>query len=173
LKTLLLVGIALILLSVSIASFSGFVCGTAQHMVTQIEKVVASLTVNTSDLGSIEEGETKVYCKDTVLGLGNALEVATTEDNVYLDFTSDLYSLDNYYNTYNITVKYAAVGSNSNHKVGDTANTVTLESPAIVVTLDKAGVWSFDLEITTTAKSVNSDQTTTVTILVTAETPAG
>jgi hypothetical protein len=37
------------------------------------------------------------------------------------------------------------------------------------VTLDKAGFWSFDFEIAMTAKSVTSDQGTSLTIIATAE----
>jgi hypothetical protein len=76
-------------------------------------------------------------------------------------------SLSTYYTAYAITVKYAAVGNGSSRAVGDTACTMTLESPdPPAVTLDKAGTWRFDFEITTTAKSVSSDQPTTVTIVV-------
>jgi hypothetical protein len=125
------------------------------------------LTQGNSDLGDIEEGETKSYTKATVSTLGNVINIATTEGNVYLHFDSDVDSLSTYYTTYAITVKYSAVGNGSSHAVGDTACTMTLESPdPPAVTLDKAGTWRFDFEITTTAKSVSSDQPTTVTIVV-------
>jgi hypothetical protein len=169
LKILLIVGIALIVLSISIAGVSGFVCEMAQHTVTQTEKVIACLVIQNSVLGNLEEGETKAYSKDTVSSLGNALGVTTTIDNVYLNFKSDFDTLSAYYSTYTIAVKYATVGSGSTHSVGDTACTMTLNGSAIVVELDKTGVWSFDLAITTTALSVGSDQATTSTLVVTAE----
>jgi hypothetical protein len=169
LKILLLVGIALILLSISVAGVSGFVYGMAKHTVTQTEKVIDYLTMQNSVLGNLEEGATKAYSKDTISSLGNALGVTTTIDNVYLSFKSDFDDLSAYYSTYNITVKFAAVGSGSTHSVGDTACTITFASPVIEVALDKTGVWSFDLEIATTAKSVSSDQATITTIVVTAE----
>ncbi|MEM2112239.1 MAG: hypothetical protein QXX08_10265 [Candidatus Bathyarchaeia archaeon] len=165
-----LVGALFILLSLAIVTVSAFVYETAQHSVTQTVKQIATLTVQNSALGNIEEGETKSYTKATVPTLGGIISVTTTKDNVYLHFNSDLDSLSTYYTTYTITVKFAAVGSGSSHSVGDTACTMTLASPdPSAVTLDKAGDWRFDFEITTTAKSVSADQATTVTIIVTAE----
>jgi hypothetical protein len=170
LKILLLGGITLILLSLSVAGFSGFVYGVAQHTVPQTDKLIASLTVQNSDLGNIEEGESKTYDKTTISSLGNALTLTTTEDNVYLNFSSNIDTLGTYYCTYNITGKFFAIGSGSTHNVGNTACVMTLASPdSNVVSLDKTGVWSFDFEITTTAKSVSSDQETTATIVVTAK----
>jgi hypothetical protein len=169
LKTIPLVGIGLIILVISVAAVSGFVYGAAHHTVTRITNAIAAVTVQNSGLGNLEEGETKAYSKDTVPSLGNAIGITTKKDNVYLNFKSDFDTSSAYYSTYNITVKYATVGSGSAHSVGDTTCTTTLTSPAIVVTLDKTGVWSFDLEITTTAKSVSSDQATITTIVVTSE----
>ena len=165
-----LTGALLILLSLVIVSVSAFVYETAQHQVTQTIQEIATITVQNSALGNIEEGETKAYTKATVASLGNIINVTTTKDNVYLHFNSDVDSLSTYYTTYTITVKFAAVSSGSSHLVGDTACTMTLASPdPTAVTLDKAGTWRFDFEITTTAKSVSSNQPTTVTIAVTAE----
>ena len=102
--------------------------------------------------------------------LGDIATITTTKDNVYLHFDSDIQALTTYYSTYTITVKYAAVGSGSSHIVGQTACTMTIASPdPAAVTLDVDGVWRFDFEITTTAKSVSSNQATTATIVVTAE----
>jgi hypothetical protein len=170
LKILLLVGIALSILSISITAVSGLVYETAQHTVTQTVKVIATLTLQNSALGNIEEGQTISYTKATVSSLGDIVTISTTKNNVYLHFDSDVQALTSYYSTYTITVKYAAVGSGSTHSVGQTACTMTLASPdPAAVTLDVSGTWRFDFEITTTAKSVSSDQATTVTIVVTAE----
>ncbi len=163
-------GIMLITLSLGIVLVSAFVYETAQNSVTQTVKQIATLTLQNSALGNIEEGETKSYTKIDVSTLGNIVNVTTTKDTVYLHFNSDVDALSTYYTTYTITVKYAAVGSGSSHNVGDTACTITLASPdPTAVTLDKLGAWRFDFEITTTAKSVSADQATTVTIVVTAE----
>lgn len=165
-----LVGILLIMLSLAIVSVTGFVYETAQHSVTQTVKQIATLTLQNSALGNIEEGETKSYTKIDVATLGNIVNVTTTKDNVYLKFNSDLDSLTTYYTTYTITVKFAAVGVGSSKSVGDVACTMTLGAPdPSAVTLDVDGDWRFDFEITTTAKSVSADQATTVTIVVTAE----
>jgi hypothetical protein len=88
---------------------------------------------------------------------------------VYLHFNSDIDSLSSYYSTYTVTAKYAAVGAGSSHVIGDVTCTMTLETPDPGVKLDKAGTWRFDFEITTTAKSVRSDQATSATTTVTAE----
>jgi len=163
-------GVALILMSISIAVVSAYVYETAQHTVTQTIQQIATLTLNNSALGNIEEGQTISYTKATVSSLGDIVTITTTKDNVYLHFNSDIDSLSTYYTTYTITVKYAAVGSGSSHSVGQTACTMTLASPdPAAVTLDVDGTWRFDFELTTTAKSVSSDQATTATIVVTAE----
>jgi len=160
----------LILLSIVVVTVSAFVYETAQNSVTQTVTQVATLTLQNSALGNLEEGETKSYTKTEVSTLGNIVNVTTAKDNVYLKFNSDLDSLATYYTTYNIAVKFAAVGAGSSLNVGDTACTMTLASPdPSAVTLDVDGDWRFDFEITTTAKSVSADQPTTVTIVVTAE----
>ncbi|MEM3627327.1 MAG: hypothetical protein QXZ25_04805 [Candidatus Bathyarchaeia archaeon] len=163
-------GFLFILLSLCIISVSAFVYETAQHTITQTIKEITTLAVQNSDLGNIEEGETKSYNKTTVASLGNIINITTTKDNVYLHINSNLDSLSTYYTTYTVTVKFAAVGSGSSHNVGDTACTISLTSPdPPAINLDKAGTWRFDFEILTTAKSVSADQPTTVTIIVTAE----
>jgi hypothetical protein len=165
-----LVGIAFVLLSVVIVSVSAFVYETAQNTVSQTIKNIATLTLQNSALGNIEEGSTNFYTKSNASSLGNIVNVTTTKDNVYLHFNSNIDLLSTYYTTYTITVKFAAVGAGSSYSVGSTACTMTLASPdPTAVTLDKAGTWRFDFEITTTAKSVSSDQATSVTIVVTAE----
>jgi Flp pilus assembly protein TadG len=168
-----LFGVFLILLSMVIVSVSAFVYETAQHTVTQTVKDVATLTLQNSALGDIEEGSTNFYTKSNASSLGNIVTLTTTKDDVYLHFNSDLdsnSSLGTYYTTYTITVKFAAVGSGSSHSVGDVACTMSLgSSDPSAVTLDKLGTWTFDFEITTTAKQVSSDAGTTVTIVVTAE----
>ena len=164
------ISFAFILMSIVIAVASAYVYETAQHTITQTVQNIATLTLQTSALGNIEEGQTISYTKATVSSLGNIVNLTTTKDNVYLHFDTDVNTLSTYYTTYSITVKYAAVGSGSTHTVGDTAATMTLASPdPTAVTLDVDGAWRFDFELTTTAKSVSADQSTTVTVVVTAE----
>jgi Flp pilus assembly protein TadG len=168
-----LFGVFLILLSMVIVSVSALVYETAQHTVTQTVKDIATLTLQNSALGNIEEGATNFYTKSNASSLGNIVTVATTKDNVYLHFNSDLdsnSSLSTYYATYTITVKYWTVPGGSSHSQGQTACTMSLgSSDPSAVALDKAGTWTFDFEISTTARSVSSDAGTTVTIVVTAE----
>ena len=164
------ISFAFILMSIVIAVASAYVYETAQHTITQTVQNVATLTLQNSALGNIEEGQTITYTNATVSSLGDIVTISTTKNNVYLHFDSDVQALTSYYSTYTITVKYAAVGSGSSYSVGQTACTMTLASPdPAAVTLDVSGTWRFDFEITTTAKSVSSDQATTVTIVVTAE----
>jgi hypothetical protein len=165
-----ILGIIMLMLCACIVTASAFVYETAQHTVNQTVKNIATLTVQNSALGNIEEGETKAYTKATVSSLGGIVGLATTKDNVYLHFNSDTDALTTYFTSYTITVKYAAVGAGSSHNVGDTACSMSIASPdPSGVTLDKSGTWSFDFEISATAQSVSSDQATTVTIIVTAE----
>jgi len=165
------VGITLILLSIVIVSVTAaFVYETAQHTVTQTVQQIATLTLQNSALGNIEEGQTISYTNATVSTLGNIINVTTTKDDVYLHFNSNVDLLNTSYTTYTITVKYAAVPVDSTKVVGNAACTMTLLAPdPAAVTLDKTGDWRFDFEITTTAKSVSADQLTTVTLVVTAE----
>jgi hypothetical protein len=161
---------SLLLLTLTFSIVAAYVYETGNISITQTVKNIATLTVQNSALGNIEEGQTIAYTKASVASLGNVLTLTTTKDNVYLHFNSDIDSLSSYYSTYTITVKYAAVGAGSSHAVGDVACTMTLAAPDPTgVTLDKVGTWRFDFEITTTAKSVSSDQATSVTTVVTAE----
>jgi hypothetical protein len=160
-----------VLLSLLIVSVTATVYESAQQTTTQTIKKIATLNLNNAALGDIEEGETKSYSEATVPALGNVISVTTTKSDVYLHLNSDIDSLGTYYSTYDITVKYATVPGSSSHVVGETATTMTIGTPdpTPAVTLDVSGSWAFDFEITTTAKSVSSDQGTTATIAVTAE----
>jgi hypothetical protein len=159
-----------VLLSILIISVSAIVYESAQQTVGQTVKEIATITLKNSALGEIEEGETKSYTKADVAALGAAISTTTSKPTVYLHLDSDIGSLSTYYTTYTITVKYITVPGGSSHIVGATACTLTLASPdPAAVTLDVAGSWAFDFEVTTTAKSVTSDQATTATITVTVE----
>ena len=158
------------LLSILIISVSALVYESAQQTVTQTVQNIATITLNNAALGNIEEGETKSYTKDNAAALGNAISTTTTKNSVYMHLDSDIDSLSTYYTAYTITVKYATVPGGSSHSVGQTAATMTIAAPdPTAVTLDIAGSWTFDFEITTTAKSVNSDHATIATMVVTAE----
>jgi hypothetical protein len=163
-------GIALAILAIFIVSDSAFVYETAQQTVGQTVVNVATLTLQNSALGDLEEGETKSYTKADVGTLGNAITVTTTKANVYLHIDSDIDSLTTYYTTYTLTVKFITVPGGSTHSVGDIVATMTIAAPdPSSITLDVAGSWAFDFELTITAKAVSSDQATTATIDVTAE----
>ena len=155
-------GLFFILLSFSIVTVSAFVYESAQQTVTQTVQEVATLTLQNSALGNLEEGETKTYTKtggggDIELAtLGDAVSITSTKANVYLHFDSDLDALADY-STYTITVKFSQV-QGSTYSVGDTACTLTMASPYYSsVDLDAVGTWKFDYEITTTAGSVDAD----------------
>ncbi|MCP8316426.1 MAG: hypothetical protein H3Z51_06145, partial [archaeon] len=124
-----LVGVIFILLSLSIVTASAFVYQQANQTVDQNIVEVATITLKSSDLGNIDEGDTKTYTKTEVPNLGNAISITTTKATVYLHLNSDLDALNTYYNTYNIVVKFATVPGGSSHSVGQIACTLSLLSP--------------------------------------------
>jgi hypothetical protein len=138
--------------------------------VTQTVKNIATLTLQNSALGNIEEGQTVTVTKATVSSLGAAVTLQTNKDNIYLKFDSNVNLLTSAFSSYTITAKYASVGTGSSASVGSTACTMTIASPdPAVITLDKAGTWTLDFEVSATAKSVTSDQVTSATVLVYAQ----
>ena len=163
-------GIVFVLLSVMIATVSAFVYESAQQTVGQTVVNVATLTLKNSALGNLEEGETKSYTKADIANLGAAISLTTSKANVYLHLNSDVDSLSAYYTTYTVVVKYITVPTGQEALIGHTAATMSLGSPdPSGFALPAAGSWAFDFEITTTAKSVSSDQASTATVVVTAE----
>lgn len=163
-------GIVFILLSLGIVSVSAFVYQQSSLTVTNTIKEIAALTLQNSALGNIEEGQTLLYTPTNQSDLNQIINVTTTKDNVYLHFDSDLDLMSGNYTTYNIVVKIDTAPGTSSHNPGDTVCTLSIGTPDhSSVTLDKTGDYKFDFEITTTAQSVDSDQNTTVTITVSAE----
>ncbi|HDN62362.1 MAG TPA: hypothetical protein ENF56_00195 [Candidatus Bathyarchaeota archaeon] len=159
-----LIGIFFILLSLSIVTVSAFVYQQANQTITQTIVEVATIKLSNIDLGSIDEGETKTY------KLEKAQTIRTTKGHVYLHLDSNLDKVDTYYDTYDVVFIFSAVPDGSGHKPGDVACRLTISKPDYSsIDLDVPGEWIFDLEITTTAKSVNSDTKVEVTITVSAE----
>jgi hypothetical protein len=169
-------GIVLLLIAVALATSvaaAAFVYESGSQQVTQTVKNIATLTLQNSALGNIEEGQTVTITKTTVSSLGAAVTLVTTKDNVYLKFDSDINLLNSAFSSYTVTAKYASVGSGSSSTVGSTACSMTIVTPdPSAITLDKAGTWVLDFEISATAKAVSSDQATTITINVSAQSDA-
>lgn len=167
-KNTKMTGVLLLLSTLFVTGVSAYVYQQATMTVTQNIVEIATFTVKNSDLGNINEGETKTLTSVEVSNLGDAISVTTTTSPVYLHLDSNVDSLSGSYTTYNIAVNYNTVpggGSGSG-----TACTLTLASPDYSsITLDAAGTWTFDLSITTTADSVDADTPTAVGILVGAE----
>ncbi len=109
----------------------------AQYNLTQTA-VIARFAVQNSDLANIEEGQTVAYSKAELSSLGSAVALATIKNNVCLHFNSDVDTLSSAFSDYAIRVKYASVGADSTHIVGDTACTMTIAAsdPAAII-LDK------------------------------------
>ena len=167
-KRFILIAFSVVMIVVAVAS--AYVYETGQIEATQTVKNIATLTVGNNNLGYIEEGQTAIITKIENASLGGIVSVTTTKDDVYLYFSSDIDALATYYSGYQITVKYAAVGAGSTHTVGSEACTMTIASPTpSSITLDKLGTYTFDFELTMTAKSVSADQATTATITVSAQ----
>jgi len=158
-----LVGILFILMSLLVVSVSAFVYEQASSTVTQTIVEVSNITLSPVALGNIEEGETIVYTEAEILSL------VTSKDTVYLHFDTDLDGQSVYYANYQILVKISATSESGTP--GTTVATLTIANPDTTsgVVLNGQGTWTFDFEITTTANSVNSDQATTVNIVVSAE----
>jgi hypothetical protein len=162
-------GLALLLFSLFVIGASAYIYQEATMTVSQTIVEVATITVQNSALGNINEGETKSYTKNDLATLGDAVTIDISSQPVYLYFDSDVQLLSSGYDDYTITVKFIQV-QGSTHSVGDTVGTMSLGSPDIsAVELDGTGLWKFDFEITTTAQSVDSDTETTVTIVVQAQ----
>jgi len=165
-----IVGIAFLLFAVLIITVSAFVYDQAQQTIGQTVTNVATITLKNSALGNLEEGETKSYTKANVTNLGEAISLTTSKANVYLHLNSDIDTLTTYYTTYTVTVKYITVPTGQEALIGTTAATMSIASPdPSGFALPAAGSWAFDFELTTTAEAVSSDQATTATIDVTAE----
>jgi len=156
------------MLSLSIVGVSAYVYQQATQTITQTIIEVATITLKDSDLGNLKEGETKSYTSATVSNLGDAITLTTQEANVYLHLNSDLDALTTH-SSYSVVVKFSQVVG-ATYSVGDIACTLTIGSPDYSsIDLDAAGTWAFDFEIDTSVGSVNADDATTATIIVTAE----
>ncbi len=166
-----LIGILFVLLSITITSVSAYVYETAQLTLTQTIKEIATITLSSSSFGVLKEGQTLLYTKVNSSNLGAAITIVTTEANVYMHLSSsDLASQSTWYSTFNVVVKIATKPAGSTHTLGETVATLSLTSPnSGAINLDVLGSWTFDFEVTTTAKPVSADHATTVTITATAE----
>lgn len=167
-KSRRLFGLLLVVLSISIAGVSAYVYQSASQTITQTIIEVATITLKNSDLGNLKEGQSQSYTEATVPNLGDAIILTTQEANVYLHLDSDLDALTTH-SSYSIVVKFSQVVG-STYSVGDTACTLTIGSPDYsAIDLDEAGTWAFDFEIDTSVGSVDADDATTVTIIVSGE----
>ncbi|MFB0557931.1 MAG: hypothetical protein ACETVY_02330 [Candidatus Bathyarchaeia archaeon] len=171
-KTSRMTGLLFIVLSIGVMGVSAYVYQQASQMVTQTIVEVATIALKDTDLGTIKEGETKTYTKNEVANLGDAINIVTTEVQVYLYLVSNLDTQSSRYSTYDISVKFNTIPGGSSHFTGDIACVLSIGSPVYgPIDLDVAGSWSFDFELTTTTKSVDLDTVTTVIITVLAESP--
>jgi hypothetical protein len=162
------IGISMLIIALMIGIVSAYVYETATITATQTIKNIATLTVQNSALSNIEEGQTLTLTKTQVSSLGNAVSLTTTKASVVLHFASNLNTLNTFYSAYTITVKYA--NAVNGHAVGDVLTTMSIATPNPTgVTLAAVAAYQFDFEITATALSVSSDQVTSATITVTAE----
>jgi hypothetical protein len=162
-------GLMLMALCITVASVSAYVYQQSQLSITQNIKEISTFSLTSSALGDIDEGQTIAYTKTDVAQLGDAIVITTTKSPVYLHISTNLAAQATNYQTYEIVVKYETVPNGGTGVSGDSVFTLSISNPTNTVTLDAAGTWKFDLEVTTTAKSVNADTPTTVTLTTTAE----
>jgi len=157
-RPLLITGIILIFFNMLTFSVSAFIFKQPSNSIT--------IKLN---LGNILEGQTIHYTPNNTPYLNDVLFITTTQADVYLYFDTNLDEQSNNYATYQIVIKAGdTIPFGSDYSIGDVVATLTLDSPDATskLALDVAGYWTFDYEITTTAKSVNSNQTTNVSITV-------
>jgi len=167
-KSSRLFGLLLIMLSISVAGVSAYIYQEATQTITQTILEVATITLKNSDLGNLKEGQSQSYTDATVPNLGDAILITTQEADVYLHLDSDLDALTTHA-SYSIVVKFSQVVG-ATYSIGDTACTLTIGSPDYsAIDLDAAGTWAFDFEIDTSVGSVDADDATTVTIIVSGE----
>jgi hypothetical protein len=162
----------LIIISMVGVSVSAYVYQQVSNTVDQSIVEVANIALNQGTLGDIEEGQTLLYTASNTSSLNDIISITTTKANVYLYFDTDLNDHSTNYATFQIVVKVGdTVPVASSNSTGDTTTTLTIANPDTTsgVALDAAGAWTFDFEITTTANQVSNNQTTTVNIVVSAE----
>ena len=157
-------GIAFVLLSIAIMSVSAYVYEQATQTIGQTVQNIATLTLKSSSLPPLEEGQEMTYTKAQVPELGSAITLVTTKAGVVLRLNSDIeqfLSSTSPYAGYTIVVRYPGAS---------TVATLTPAAPDTAITLGAAGSYVLDFELTTTAKSsLTADVSTTATIIVTAE----
>ncbi len=164
-------GLLMLMLCFSIVIVTAYVYEQATMSVDLTVVDVATITLKSSDLGTLNEGELKTITDVTVANLGDAISITTTTaTDVYLHLDSDLDSVTAAVSTYDIDIVYATIPGGGTGTVGNAACTLTKASPDhSSITLDAAGTWTFDLEIDLTAGSVSSDTVEDVSIIVTAD----
>ena len=166
-------GMLLIGLSFALLTVSAIVYEQASQTTSQTIIDVASITLfGDAPLGNIEEGETILYTASNTTILNDILTLTTGKDDVYLYFDTDLDAQNTNYAVFNIQVRVGdTVPGASSYNTGDLFENLSIGQPDTTTgaALDAAGDWSFDFQILTTANMVNSDQTNTVGITVTAE----
>lgn len=157
-----------LIIGLLVSGVSAYIYQRTTFSVNQNIVEVATFTVQNSNLGSINEGQTLTYTNSEVSNLEDAIIIITTSSPVYLHFDSDIDSLFESYSTYDINVLYDIVPTGGTGN--GTACTLTLGLPDFSsITLDVAGTWVFDLSVTTTADSVNTNTPTSVSLTVRAE----
>jgi len=163
-------GLAFIILSFLVVSISAYIYEQSSQTISQNIVEIATISLKNSDLGNINEGQTKTYTNETIPSLGNAISITITEENVKLHFNSNLDEYSRAYSTYTIDVVLVEKPAGSNLEVGSTMCTLSLSSPDYSsVNLDSIGTYCFNFEITTTANPVDEDTPTSITIVVSAQ----
>jgi hypothetical protein len=164
-----IIGLLLIALSFSIIVTSAFIYEQASQTTTQTILEIASITLNDSALGNIEEGDTVLYTPSNTSAVDNVISITTGKANVYMHIDTDLEGQSTYYNTYQIEVVVSSAPGTST--LSGTVATLSIGSPdtATGIDLDVAGDYVFDFQVTTNAKQVSGNQGSTVNITVYAE----
>ena len=156
-----LIGGILLLFCISIFSVSAFVSEKQSNSV--------SIELNQAILGNIMEGQTVYYTPRNSSSLDQILFIRTVQNNVSLYFDTDLELQNDNYAIYQIVVRVGnTIPYGSNFVPNDIITILSLANPDSVslTKLDVAGEWTFNFEIINTAKSVTSNQDTSVNFIV-------
>ena len=84
------IGLMFIALSLTIVVTSAFVYEQASQTTTQTILEIATITLNDSVLGNIEEGETILYTATNTSAIDDVLSITTGKADAYLHIDTDL-----------------------------------------------------------------------------------
>jgi hypothetical protein len=166
-KRLTPTAVALLALLLAVAVVSATVYWSGTQGMRQVVKEVATGTIATTtiDLPAIDEGETATYTATDVPEFDKALTVTVASEKAPRTLTVTFQNpsvVGAVYTAYTFKLIVDTVPTGSS--LSGTVATVSLTSTTATVTLDVAGTYKFDYEVSVTAGTVTEDTTVTANI---------